>query len=187
MAYKNGFLLFDDEFINQHWTPQEIAEAEAYAATAIQIQAALDGVGEISIFNVKDKFFAVGEETVEKINEHTDCKAAIFDLADKEALRREIAESYLLANATGLGMKPYEGITWLPDTSYLRPDLIVTDTVYAPRMSRFLEMAKEADCRYMNGHGMMLFQGAAAFKLWTGKEMDVAHMKEYLKMNGSDI
>lgn len=150
------------------------------AATAIQIQAALDGVAEISIFNVKDKFFEVGEETVRKINSKTSCRAAIYDLADHEALRREIADSFLLANATGLGMKPYEGITWLPDISYLRPELIVTDTVYAPRMTKFLEMAKEAGCRYMNGHGMMLFQGAAAFKLWTGREMDIEHMKEWL-------
>ena len=141
------------------------------AATAMQIQAALDGVGEISIFNVKDAFYARGEETVRKIQEHTTCKASIFDLNDHEALRREIAESTVLANATELGMKPYEGITWLPDVSYLRPDLIVTDTVYAPPMTRFLEMACEAGCRYMNGHPMMLFQGAAAFKLWTGKEM----------------
>ena len=141
------------------------------AATAIQIQAALDGAGEISIFNVKDKFFEAGEKTVRKIQEHTTCKAAIYDLNDHEALRREIADSAVLANATGLGMKPYEGITWLPDVSYLSPDLIVTDTVYAPPMTRFLEMAREAGCRYMNGHPMMLFQGAAAFKLWTGKEM----------------
>lgn len=145
------------------------------AATAIQIQAALDGAGEISIFNVKDKFFEAGEETVRKIQEHTTCKAAIYDLNDREALRREIADSAVLANATGLGMKPYEGITWLPDVSYLRSDLIVTDTVYAPPVTRFLEMAREAGCRYMNGHPMMLFQGAAAFKLWTGKEMDIEH------------
>ena len=141
------------------------------AATAMQIQAALNGAGEISIFNVKDKFFEAGKETVRKIQEHTSCKAAIYDLNDHEALRREIGDSAVLANATGLGMKPYEGITWLPDVSYLRPDLIVTDTVYAPPMTRFLEMAREAGCRFMNGHPMMLFQGAAAFKLWTGKDM----------------
>lgn len=150
------------------------------AATAIQIQAALDGVAEISIFNVKDHFFAAGEETVRKINEHTACRAAIYDLADQDALRREIANSCLLANATGLGMKPYEGVTWLPDVSYLRPDLIVTDTIYAPLQTRLLAMSHEAGCRTMNGHGMMLFQGAAAFKLWTGRDMDVEHMKQWL-------
>ena len=141
------------------------------AATAMQIQAALDGVGEISIFNMKDKFFAAGEETVQKIHEHTSCKAAIYDLNDHETLRREIAGSVVLANATGLGMKPYEGITWLPDTSYLRTDLVVTDTVYAPPVTRFLEMARDAGCRYLNGHTMMLFQGEAAFRLWTKNDI----------------
>ena len=150
------------------------------AATAMQIQAALDGMAEISIFNVKDRFFEAGEETVRKINANTACHAAIFDLQDHALLRREIADSFLLANATGLGMKPHEGVTWLPDVSYLRPDLVVTDTVYAPVMTRFLEMAREVGCRYMNGHGMMLFQGAAAFKLWTGKEMDIERMQQAL-------
>lgn len=36
MGYKNGFLLFDDEFIERHWTPEEIAEAKAKAAIDIQ-------------------------------------------------------------------------------------------------------------------------------------------------------
>jgi shikimate dehydrogenase len=150
------------------------------AGTAIQIQAALDGVKEMSIFNVKDAFWENAQETVNKINERTNCKATLYDLADLDALRREIADSYLLANATGMGMKPLEGQTWLPDTSYLRPDLIVTDTVYAPAKTKFLEMAEEVGCKRMNGFGMMLFQGAAAFKLWTGKEMPIEHMKEVL-------
>ena len=150
------------------------------AGTAIQIQAALDGVKEMSIFNVKDAFWENAQETVNKINERTGCKATLYDLADLDALRREIADSYLLANATGMGMKPLEGQTWLPDTSYLRPDLIVTDTVYAPAKTKFLEMAEEVGCKRMNGLGMMLFQGAAAFKLWTGKEMPIEHMKEVL-------
>ncbi len=150
------------------------------AATAIEIQAALDGVKEISIFNRKDQFWANAEETVKKINENTNCKAQLFDLDDKEALRREIEDSYLLANATGMGMKPLEGQTWLPDTSYLRKDLIVTDTVYAPAKTKFLEMAEEVGCKRMNGFGMMLFQGAAGFKMWTGQDMPIEHMKEVL-------
>ena len=115
-----------------------------------------------------------------KINEKTNCKAKLFDLADKDALREEIASSYLLANATGVGMKPLEGQTWLPDPSYLRPDLIVTDTVYAPAETEFLRIAKQVGCKNMNGFGMMLFQGAAAFKMWTGHDMPIEHMKEVL-------
>jgi shikimate dehydrogenase len=150
------------------------------AGTAIEIQAALDGVAEISIFNIKDKFWANAENTVKKINEKTNCKAQLFDLADHEALKREIDSSVLLANATGCGMKPLEGMTWLPEKSYLRPDLIVTDTVYAPAETEFLRIAKEVGCKNMNGFGMMLFQGAAAFKLWTGVDMPIDHMKEVL-------
>ena len=68
------------------------------AATAIEIQAALDGVAELSIFNRKDKFWANAEETVEKINKNTNCKAKLFDLDDKEALRKEIETSYILTS-----------------------------------------------------------------------------------------
>ncbi|SFL66620.1 shikimate dehydrogenase [Halanaerobium salsuginis] len=150
------------------------------AATAIQIQAALDGVKEISIFNRKDDFWATGEETVKKINEKTDCKAALYDIADLDKLKVEIEDSYLFTNATGMGMKPLEGKTYIPDKSFFRPDLIVTDVVYSPRETKMLKMAKEVGCKTMNGLGMMLFQGAAAFRLWTDQSMPIDYMKEIL-------
>lgn len=150
------------------------------AATAIQVQAALDGVAEISIFNQKDKFFERAQQTVKDINEKTGCKAKLFDLADLDLLKKEIADSYLFTNATGMGMKPLEGQTYIPDASFFRPDLIVTDVVYSPRETKMLQMAKEVGCKTMNGMGMMLFQGAAAFELWTGKEMPIEYMKEIL-------
>ena len=150
------------------------------AATAIEIQAALDGVAEMSIFNIKDKFWANAEETVKKINENTNCKATLYDLADLDKLKEEIADSYLFANGTGMGMKTLEGQTYIPDKSFLRPDLIVTDVVYAPRETALLKMAKEVGCKTMNGLGMMLFQGSAAFELWTGEPMPIEYMKEIL-------
>ena len=150
------------------------------AATAIEIQAALDGVKEMSIFNIKDKFWENAERTVEKIRANTDCIVNLYDLDDKEKLREEIEDSYLFAQATGVGMKPMEGQSVVPDKSFFRPDLIVTDTIYAPRETALLKMAKEAGCKTMNGLGMMLFQGDAAFHLWTGKHMPIDHMKEVL-------
>ena len=137
------------------------------AATAIEIQAALDGVKEISIFNIHDKFWANAEETVRKINEKTDCKATLYDLDDKEKLREEMADSYIFVNGTGVGMKPLEGMSVVPDT-------------------KMRSMAKEVGCKTMNGLGMMLFQGAAAFKLWTGKDMPIEHMKEVLNIRYDD-
>ncbi|AKA67541.1 shikimate dehydrogenase [Clostridium scatologenes] len=150
------------------------------AATAIEIQAALDGVAEMSIFNQKDKFWNNAEKTVKKINTNTKCKATLYDLADLDKLKEEIANSYLFANATGMGMKPLDGKTYIPDKSFLRPELIVTDVVYFPRETALLKMAKEVGCKSMNGLGMMLFQGAAAFNLWTEKDMPIEYMKELL-------
>ena len=150
------------------------------AATAIEIQAALDGVKEMSIFNLKDKFWDNAQETVRKINEKTECKAVLYDLADLDKLKEEIADSYLFANATGMGMKPLEGKTYIPDKSFFRPDLIVTDVVYSPRETEMLRMAKEVGCKTMNGLGMMLFQGSAAFELWTGQKLPIEYMKEIL-------
>lgn len=150
------------------------------AATAIQVQAALDGVAEISIFNIKDKFWDNAQATVDKIAEKTNCKVSLNDLADLDKLKAEIEDSCLFTNATGMGMKPMEGQTYIPDQSFFRPDLIVTDVIYSPSETKMLKMAKEAGCKTMNGLGMLLFQGAAAFKLWTGKDMPIEHMKETL-------
>ena len=150
------------------------------AAKAIEVQAALDGVKEMSIFNIKDKFWEAAEQTVRTIRENTDCIVNLYDLDDKEKLREEMADSYLFAQATGVGMKPMEGQSVVPDKSFFRPELIMTDTIYSPRETALLKMAKEAGCKTMNGLGMMLFQGDAAFHLWTGKHMPIDHMKEVL-------
>ena len=150
------------------------------AATAIQVQAALDGVKEISIFNRKDEFYERAQKTVKDINEKTNCKATLYDLDDLDKLKEEIASSYIFTNATGMGMKPLEGQTYIPDKSFLRKDLIVTDVVYAPAETALLKMAKEVGCKTLNGFPMMLFQGAAAFKLWTNQDMPIEHVKEVM-------
>lgn len=156
------------------------------AATAVEIQAALDGVKEISIFNPHDKFWDNAEKTVRKINERTSCRAVLYDLDDKDRLRTEMADSYLFVNGTGVGMKPLEGLSVVPDESYFRPELIVVDIPYSPLETKMRAMAKKAGCKTMNGMGMMLFQGAAAFKLWTGKDMPIEHMKELLHIRYDD-
>lgn len=150
------------------------------AATAVQIQAALDGIAEISIFARNDKFIENAVATVEKINTNTNCKATFYPLEDLDRLKAEMDSSYLFTNATGVGMKPLEGQTYIPDKSFFRPDLIVTDVIYSPHMTRMLEMAKEAGCKIMNGQGMMLFQAIAAIELMLGQRVDSEYMKEKL-------
>ena len=149
----------------------------------IQVQAALDGAGEISVFNARDPFWGRAEETVAMLNRETGCKVNLYDLADLDKLKEEIYDSDICTNATGVGMKPQEGITYIPDASYFKPGMVVTDVIYAPLETEFLRLAKEAGCKTMNGLGMMLFQGAAAFKLWTGQDMPIEHMKEVLHID----
>ena len=156
------------------------------AATAIEIQAALDGVGEIVIFNRKDEFWDRAVSTVEKINTRTSSHAVLYDLADLDQLKTEMADSYIFVNATGVGMKPLEGQSVVPDKSYFRPELIVVDVPYSPLETAMRSMAKEVGCKTMNGLGMMLFQGSAAFELWTGEPMPIEHMKEILNIRYDD-
>ena len=151
------------------------------AATAIAVRGALDGIAQLDIFNIRDKFYARGEEIVETINQNTDCKAYMHDLADLALLKAKMQEADIFCDATGVGMHPLEDLSNIPDSSYFRKDLIVTDTVYAPRETVMMKQAKEAGCeRVYNGMSMMLFQALIAIRLYTGKDTPVDYMKEKL-------
>ena len=148
------------------------------AATAIQVQCALDGAREISIFNSKDAFFVRTLETAEKIRkERPDCIVNVFDLADEAAMKAEIASSGIFANATIVGMKPMDNESIVKDLSVFRPGLVVCDAVYNPKETKLLREAKAAGCTCVSGEGMLLWQGAAAFRLYTGQEMPVEEVK----------
>ncbi len=148
------------------------------AATAILVQAALDGVAEINVFNVKDAFYDRAEDIAKKLNERTDCKVAIHDFSDLELIRASIADSAILVNGTSVGMAPNTDATVLPDPNMLHEGLFVFDVIYNPVETRFLREAKEAGCKTANGMYMLLYQGAASFKLWTGEDMPVEIIKE---------
>lgn len=152
------------------------------AATAICIQAALDGVKEISIFNRDDEFYQRGEMNVKNINKYTKCHATLYHLEDHEALKREIADSVLFINATNVGMNPLEDQMILPSINYLNKDIIVSDVIYMPEKTLLLKEAEKIGCQTINGIGMMLYQGAEAFKLWTGHDMPIDHVKKVLNI-----
>ena len=148
------------------------------AATAILVQAALDGVAEINVFNVRDNFFGRAEEIVAKLNERTSCKVTLHDFSDPEVLRASIADSAILVNGTSVGMAPKTENTIITDTTMFHKDLFVFDVIYNPQETRLLREAKEAGCKTGNGMYMLLYQGAASFKLWTGEDMPVEIIKE---------
>ncbi|EGT4601451.1 shikimate dehydrogenase [Clostridioides difficile] len=149
------------------------------AATAIQVQCALDGAREISIFNTKDDFYKRAEQTVENIKKDVpECVVNLYDLEDTNKLYEEIESSDILTNATLIGMKPYDNETNIKDTSVLRKDLVVTDVVYNPKKTKMIEDAEANGCKAIGGLGMLLYQGAEAFNLYTGLEMPVEEVNE---------
>ncbi|MCA4935701.1 shikimate dehydrogenase [Clostridioides difficile] len=149
------------------------------AATAIQVQCALDGAREISIFNAKDDFYKRAEQTVENIKKDVpECVVNLYDLEDTNKLYEEIESSDILTNATLIGMKPYDNETNIKDTSVLRKDLVVTDVVYNPKKTKMIEDAEANGCKAIGGLGMLLYQGAEAFNLYTGLEMPVEEVNE---------
>ena len=151
------------------------------AGTAIAIQLGLDGAKEVRIFNIQDSCYDNAVTTVEKLNDRTDCKATVHDLADTEAFYKSISESSIYIDATGVGMKPLENQRLINDPAVIRPDLVVFDVVYSPAETELLRFAKEHGAKKaINGLGMMLYQGAEAFKLHTGEEMPVDYIKEVL-------
>ena len=149
------------------------------AVTAICVQAALDGAAEIAIFNRDDEFFANGRHTVEKLAQAVPgCKASITPLEDGAALADAVRHCDILVNATRVGMKPLDGET-LVDPALFRADLVVADTVYNPRETRMIREARAAGCQAaVGGIGMLLWQGVAAFKLFTGKDMPTQEVLE---------
>lgn len=148
------------------------------AATTILVQAALDGVSEIHVFNRKSPSYYRAEKIAAKLNESTSCKVLLHDFSDPEVLRASIADSRILVNGTSLGMAPNTEDTAIQDPTMFHERLFVFDIIYNPRETRLLREAKEAGCQVSNGMYMLLYQGAASFELWTGKEMPVDIIKE---------
>ena len=148
------------------------------ASTAIQVQSLLDGAAKISVFNQKDAFWETALRKVEALQEaFPNQQIRLYDLADQQKLADEIADSDVLTNATRVGMKPLDQESNIRDLSLFRPDLVVTDTIYEPRETKMLAQAKERGCKTIGGLGMLLHQGAAAVKLYTGREMPLDEIR----------
>lgn len=148
------------------------------AATAICVQAALDGVANINIFSIQDQFFDRAKKMVDQINSNTNCNVSLYDLADTTELKKSIDSSDILTNATSVGMAPNIDNCIISDANFFHENLIVSDIIYNPEETKLLKMAKSHGCQVFNGLYMLLYQGAEAFKIWTGKNMPIDVIKE---------
>ena len=148
------------------------------AATAILVQAALDGVSEISVFLRKtSRFYERAEITAKALMEETDCKIKLCDFNDTELLRHELADSAILVNGTSIGMAPDVDACPISSADLLPDGIIVSDIIYNPKETKLLTMAREKGLPHFNGTYMLLYQGAEAFRLWTGCEMPIELIK----------
>lgn len=146
------------------------------AACAIIVALALQGAKEIVVYNRSDKPF------IRELNDKLECPIVLKSLSDLESLKEDLKDTYLLIQTTGIGMEPNTNQCLIPDSSYLPTTLKVADIIYNPLETKLLTMAKEKGLEYMNGEGMILYQGAVSFEFWTGQKMPIPEVKKALGM-----
>ena len=148
------------------------------AAKAILAQAILDGVSQISVF-VRSSSMEKTRPYLEKIQNATGFRVDLFALEDVQDLQDSITQADLLVNATSVGMD--ESSQPIPTSIVLPEKLLVADVIYQPFETPFLKWARNQGNQSINGLGMLLYQAAEAFELWTGKEMPTDQIWELLK------
>ena len=147
------------------------------ASIAIISQAVFEGIKNIFVFK-RDKNWEEQKKILDNIASKTNCNIELNSLEDKNILKKKIEESDLLINATSVGMK--ENISLIEDKSFFRKYLTVCDIIYNPAKTRLLQIAEKEGCKIINGIGMLLYQGALSFELWTNKKMPVDYIKEII-------
>ena len=90
---------------------------------------------------------------------------------ESEGLRRAMGEAELVVHSTSLGMRhgPDEAATPVPARLF-HPGQVAFDLVYVPERTPFIEAAERGGAQTVRGLAMLVHQGAAAFRLWTGLE-----------------
>ncbi|WEV44848.1 shikimate dehydrogenase [Streptococcaceae bacterium ESL0687] len=149
------------------------------AGLAIIAEACLQGSKKINVFNRKSQNFAPLQEKLGQIAEATKTPIELYDLADQDILQEAISRSSLLVNTTSIGMK--DRTLPLSERIILNPQILVADIIYEPSETAFLSWAKKQGAKTINGLGMLVYQAAESYKLWTGFEMPSELIKEELE------
>lgn len=116
-------------------------------------------------------------ELVEALREYPECRASLSaSPLNRASIMEALMDSELLVNTTPIGMWPMIGESPV-DVGLLRPDLMVFDVIYNPPKTKLLEEAEAIGARTLNGLDMLIYQGAEAFRLWTGREAPIPVMR----------
>jgi len=145
------------------------------AARAITVELALAGAAHITVVNRTKKR---GETLVGILTDNTGTEARFVSWDETFEIP---PETEIVVNATSIGFFP--DVSAKPDIEYdsITGDMIVCDVVPNPPYTPFLKEAKKRGARIVNGQGMVVYQGAIGFELWTGHKAPVDVMKKALE------
>ena len=101
-------------------------------------------------------------------------RVSVAGLEDRSG---EEIDAELVINSTSVGMTPHPQFSPLGESNRFRRGMTLLDIVYNPPNTRLMQQAEEAGAGAVNGLGMLLYQGAKSFELWTGKAPPVEAMK----------
>jgi shikimate dehydrogenase len=141
------------------------------AAKAIAFALAKE-VGELYVLNrAAEKAEELGKTLGRMFN-----RKVVGGALSSDAIAENLQDSDILINATSAGMKPNLSQS-LVAPQWLRSDLAVMDIVYNPVETKLAKDAKAAGAKVVSGVEMLIYQGAASFKIWTGKSAPIEVMR----------
>jgi shikimate dehydrogenase len=106
---------------------------------------------------------------------HSDVRFEPASLNDVAGIGDDID---LVVNTTSVGMWPHTEASPWPHELRLPAQITVCDLVYNPRDTLFLTQARAVGAETVDGLGMLVYQGAAAFEIWTGRPAPVGMMRK---------
>jgi shikimate dehydrogenase len=144
------------------------------AARAITVELALAGASRITVVNRSEER---GETLARLLNAQTSAQATFVPW---QGAYRAPAGTDLLINATSIGLFP--DVDAAPEIDYasITPGMVVCDVIPNPPRTPFLRQAAARGARTIDGLGMLVYQGAIAFKMWTGQEASTEVMHRAL-------
>ncbi|HEY0222662.1 MAG TPA: shikimate dehydrogenase [Lactovum miscens] len=148
------------------------------AALAIITEAALKKAKKINVFARKSPSYNLLAKKIQTLSNLIGTEIQLFDLNDQNLLNGLLNESQLFINATSVGM---DGSSIpINDDIQVKSNLLVADVIYKSKETPLLRWADSQNLRRVNGLGMLVYQAAESFKLWTGKDMPVKLIKDEL-------
>ena len=101
----------------------------------------------------------------------------IWNQLSRESIRDHMINADILINTTSVGMNVKSNES-LVDSSCLNPGMCVFDIVYSPAGTKLVRDAKKIGAKVIDGIDMLVYQGAMASNIWTGKDPSINVMKE---------